>query len=281
MKVSKLNVVIMSVMATAGIWSFDYFVVGRDITVILLYLVPIFFATWYAGLVTGLFIAALSTMAWFTVYIADAAHRYLGAVVYVDLGLKLAVFIFFVVILSSLKKALERERETSRMDFTTGAANGRSFIELLNIAISGANRDRTPVTVAYMDIDNFKEVNDTLGHNAGDKVLKQVVKEIKQCLRATDVVARLGGDEFGIILPRTGYRQGATVIKKISVALFLLKSKHNWPITFSIGAATCVEMPPSSDDFIKLADKLMYSVKNGGKNDIRHENCKFVSPSFH
>jgi diguanylate cyclase (GGDEF)-like protein len=119
-----------------------------------------------------------------------------------------------------------------------------------------------------MDIDNFKIINDRYGHQTGDVLLVWVAKTIRKNLRATDYVARVGGDEFALLLPETGAEAGQFVLYKLQRMLLDLMQKNNWPVTFSIGAATFVAEPESLDQMIQSADDLMYSAKRNGKNRI-------------
>jgi len=122
-----------------------------------------------------------------------------------------------------------------------------------------------------MDIDNFKALNDTQGHSAGDSLLQLTVKAIQDHVRAADVVARIGGDEFMLLFPETGFETAQTALDKIRGRLATVVEEHKWPVTFSFGMITFHEPPHSVDHLIKLADNLMYKGKNTGKNMILHE----------
>ena len=107
-------------------------------------------------------------------------------------------------------------RASSRSDPLTGVANSRVFLELLKREIARARRYKRPLTLAYLDLDNFKSVNDILGHAMGDKVLQTVVSTVNANIRVTDVVGRLGGDEFVLLLPETdmqGARSGRSCVR--------------------------------------------------------------------
>ncbi len=106
-----------------------------------------------------------------------------------------------VVILSTLKGVLEREKIFARKDFLTGIANRQAFFEFAGIEINRCRRHEYPLTVAYIDCDNFKAINDYFGHQTGDNLLMSVADILQKIIRATDIVARLGGDEFAVLLP--------------------------------------------------------------------------------
>jgi diguanylate cyclase (GGDEF)-like protein/PAS domain S-box-containing protein len=171
---------------------------------------------------------------------------------------------------AALKKAVEREKELARTDYLTGAANARFFHELVQQEIGRFGRYRRPFTIAYVDLDNFKTVNDLFGHSIGDKVLCTVVQHANSQLRKTDFVARLGGDEFAFLLTETDSAAALTTISKIHQGLLSEMQRNDWPVTFSIGVLTCIDTPRTADELVKMADGLMYSVKNSGKNAIHY-----------
>jgi diguanylate cyclase (GGDEF)-like protein len=171
---------------------------------------------------------------------------------------------------SALKSALEREKELARTDYLTGAVNSRLFFELVQMEIDRSQRYEHPFTLVYIDLDNFKAVNDQFGHTTGDLVLRAVVSYAKKYLRKIDVIARLGGDEFALLLPETNQESAGVALTKLQGGLLEEMRQNNWPITFSIGVLTCNVAPLKSDELVKMADELMYSVKRGSKNAIRY-----------
>jgi len=146
----------------------------------------------------------------------------------------------------------------------------RFFAELVDLEIARSRRYRHPLSIAYLDLDNFKTVNDRFGHSVGDKVLHITVQNTRHLLRKIDVVARLGGDEFAILLPETDQPAARAAVTKIRTHLLTEMRKNDWPVTFSIGVLTCLEMPRNTDELIKQADNLMYSVKNSGKDSVNY-----------
>jgi diguanylate cyclase (GGDEF)-like protein len=185
-----------------------------------------------------------------------------------------AQFAFFLVVLgyvvATLKSALERADELARTDYLTGAANFRSFAEMVNAELHRARRYARPFTVCYLDVDYFKIVNDRFGHSTGDALLRVIVDTTRSRTRASDVVARLGGDEFAILLPETGYEAAQAVVAKLRESLLEAVRQRGWPVTFSIGVVTCLEPPDSVDALLQAADGLMYSVKNTTKDSVNH-----------
>jgi diguanylate cyclase (GGDEF)-like protein len=136
--------------------------------------------------------------------------------------------------------------------------------------IDRLERYQHPFTLAYIDLDNFKALNDQSGHLTGDKALRATVSFIRSHMRRTDVIARLGGDEFALLLPETNEELARIAVSKIQNGLLEEMQRNNWPITLSIGVLTCRVPPPSTDVLIKMADELMYSVKRQRKNGINY-----------
>lgn len=172
-------------------------------------------------------------------------------------------------LLSTVRDLTERERELSRIDNLTGAANSRLFMELAQIEIERLKRYERPFSLGYIDLDNFKSMNDQFGHSIGDNILRTVVSTVRKHLRKTDVIARLGGDEFALLLPETNEETARVVISKVQDNLLEEMRHRNWSITFSIGVLTCRIAPDTIDQLVRMADELMYSVKHNGKNGIR------------
>jgi diguanylate cyclase (GGDEF)-like protein len=246
----------------------DY-VTGNEITFSLFYLAPIVAVTWAVNQPAGLVMSLLSGITLLGAEIA-AGQTYSSPFVYLLNTLIRTVFYTIITYLvAELHQARREEQLAARTDFVTGAANARYFHELLQMEINRIHRYPHPITVVYIDIDNFKLVNDLYGHKIGDDVLRSIASELKSQLRRTDIVARVGGDEFALLLPSTQQPDAKVVISKVHTHLGEAMKQRNWPVTFSMGAVTCVSPPHSPEQLINLADELMYEVKNTTKNDVR------------
>ena len=127
---------------------------------------------------------------------------------------------------------------------------------MMGAELARCRRYGRPVSVAFIDVDDFKRVNDLLGHGAGDLVLQSICGAMRGCLREVDVVARIGGDEFGVLMPETG--PDAEIVEG-----------DGWPVTLSVGVAAYAAAPADVDDAIGRADALMYEAKGAGKNTFR------------
>ncbi len=236
------------------------------------YLFPVSLLTWFTDKKVGVMASLLSAIAWFFIhYPSSYMENENSILVYSWNAVVMFSFLFIVsYLLIELRTAKERERESARLDPTTGIANKRLFFELARLEVKKVERYRHPLTVVYMDVDDFRKINDTLGRRVGDKLLQTVAETIKTTIRETDIIARMGGDDFVILLPGSGYEPANIVIRRVHKELLHSMQENEWSATFSIGAATFINPPKSVDDMIQRADHLMYLAKNNGKNQLKH-----------
>ncbi|MDQ3805871.1 MAG: GGDEF domain-containing protein, partial [Acidobacteriota bacterium] len=185
---------------------------GPDMSFHVFYAAPVLLAAWYVGRGAGRVMCAAAGLSWFAVAYATSDHFAHPLIAFWNAAAHLGFMLILARVASAFKSSLAHEREMARTDYLTGATNGRSFVELAAAEISRARRHGHPFSVAYMDVDNFKLVNDRLGHSAGDRLLKTVADTLKQDVRDIDVVARLGGDEFAVLLPETDAEAARTAV---------------------------------------------------------------------
>jgi diguanylate cyclase (GGDEF)-like protein len=247
------------------------FWVGPEISFSLFYLIPLFLITWYAGRWPGFVAALLGAGTWLVADIlAGETYRHPMVALW-NVITRVTFFMSISLLLAALKQRLEQEEEHARTDMVTQVANVRSFTERLSVELERARRYKRPLTMVYMDADNFKEVNDRFGHATGDTLLLWMARTMMQNVRVTDVVARLGGDEFAILLPETNSDEAKIVVSKLRHLLISTMVEKGWPVTFSIGVVTFVEVPATAKEVIRSADDLMYVVKRSGKNAVRYQ----------
>jgi diguanylate cyclase (GGDEF)-like protein len=231
------------------------------------YLVPISFITWFLGRRNGLIVSVICAATAVAIRRTSPPNPRSGIADFNALAW-LAVYVFFVLVISELKNLYDRERSWSRTDSLTGIPNRRAFIESLERENDRARRYNRVLTLAYVDLDHFKEINDKSGHHEGDKLLSVVGKTMKREVRKIDVVARLGGDEFAILLPETDASAATVALEKLCCSLELAMKEMHWPVTFSIGVVTFQHPPGTVQEMINAADEAMYFAKNSGRGRV-------------
>ncbi|MDH5219381.1 MAG: GGDEF domain-containing protein, partial [Gammaproteobacteria bacterium] len=187
-----------------------------------------------------------------------------------NMMVRLAFFVIILWLLLIVREKLALEESLADTDPLTGLANRRFFQEQLDREFNRLRRYPEAITIAYLDLDNFKYVNDTLGHDVGDELLKIVADSLSRNTRDSDYVSRQGGDEFAILFPLLEGEAVAGIFAKLQKELLREMQERAWPVTFSIGAVTFTQVMDSSRDMLKRVDDLMYEVKKSGKNNIRH-----------
>ncbi|MCX8016873.1 MAG: diguanylate cyclase [Rhodocyclaceae bacterium] len=175
--------------------------------------------------------------------------------------------------ITELKEAEARIRQLAYYDTLTGLPNRRLLLDRLTHALAQAKRFGRSMAVMFLDLDRFKQINDTLGHAAGDDLLKQVAGRLTGCVRAGDTVARPGGDEFVIVLTEVSHPEDAARVAEKILAAFaapVIIAGQPWPITTSIGIAGYpVNGPDDVEELMKKADMAMSAAKEAGRNTWR------------
>jgi diguanylate cyclase (GGDEF)-like protein len=242
-------------------------VTGHQSSFALMYLVPVMLTAWFMGELPAIMTAAVTTMIW---WMADLQAGEKKDSLLPNALIKFTFFLIVSLVLTRLRKKIAAEQHLARTDPVTGAANMRSFNELAYMEIRRFLRYHHVFSVAYIDLDNFKAVNDRLGHTTGDLLLQRVARTLHDSLRATDSVARLGGDEFAVLLPETDQTAARVVFSQINERLVQEMRRHQWPVSFSIGVVSFHAAPDSVSDLIRQADELMYQIKATGKGETRY-----------
>lgn len=242
---------------------------GVHISMMLLYAVPILISAWFCGKTEGIIVAVLAASCWL---IANSIHKMpdesetiLSWNAFTRLGI-FALLAYTVSLQAQLRNALERERLRADTDRLTGLLNKGAFRDRVEEELHRARRYNHPLSLAFLDLDNFKQVNDTQGHASGDKLLQQISETIMHTIRETDIISRIGGDEFVICFPEISDVQVRKAIDKLVKALDIMTSQSGWQVTASIGVITCMEICETYDAILSKADQLMYVAKEKGKN---------------
>ncbi len=266
---SETFIILLVFLLVAGVGLADYST-GNRMAFSIFYLIPIYLVTSKVGRQAGLIISFASAIAWF---LADftAWESYAHLIIpFWNAGVRLGFFFIIVLVLSRKDVALTTEKVLARTDPLTGMRNRRAFFELLSKEIARSRRFIHTFSLAYIDCDNFKAINDQSGHETGDALLCRVALTIQDNMRTMDTAARLGGDEFAILMPETLEESAFKATDRLRERLLDVMQQNDWPVTFSIGLATFKTPVGSADEAVKRADNFMYTAKNKGKNSIVH-----------
>lgn len=261
-------VVILSVLCI-GLIGYLNWLIGVELRVFPLYFAPLMAAAWWTSRSIAMVLTVLSTLVWIgSLYLGGRAYS--SVWVWIFNGFTQLVAFFLVTwLVASLRTALLRERALSRLDPLTGLSNSRAFFEQSQAILSLCRRKGWPVTLAFIDLDHFKRVNDTLGHAQGDEVLRQVAVVLDEQLRDSDIKARLGGDEFVILLPSTDHSGAEQVLGMLLRRLHESTKITVSGVTASIGAVCAMDAPHDVEVLVRAADDLMYEVKAHGRDGVR------------
>jgi diguanylate cyclase (GGDEF)-like protein len=262
-------VLTISLLLLALLGWLDY--LSGDYSLIVFYLVPVSLVAWFVNWPSGVLFCFLAFVARFTADEFSSSFSFSNATLhYWNLIVEFLFLLIMSLLFSALRKNLDAEKTRASTDPLTGSLNRRAFFDIAEYELNRSRRYDHPLTMAYIDLDNFKEINDRLGHAVGDRLLITVTETISSHIRSTDILSRFGGDEFVILLPETQGNAAVTFLAKIHDQLNQAMSAQKWPISFSIGAVTYPKAPPTVEEIIRKADMLMYEVKRSGKNRLLH-----------
>jgi diguanylate cyclase (GGDEF)-like protein len=242
---------------------------GANLGVTLLMVFPIFWAARSSGAKSGILVAGIGCLLWVASDALARSPAHPGPFPFAVAGIHLAIFAMAIALAMERRRLLVA-RGMATTDFLTGVANRRGFHEALTREIERCRRYRTPMTLLYLDCDEFKTVNDTLGHPAGNRLLAAIASVLKANTRAADVVGRLGGDEFAVLLAEAPAQRSAEIVARLQRELGATMAPGMPSVTFSIGAITFDSAPPEPTEAIRIADSLMYEAKRTGKDRVVH-----------
>jgi diguanylate cyclase (GGDEF)-like protein len=243
----------------------DY-LIGTDVSISIFYLIPVGVATWYAGRSPGLITAVLSTFVAFAAELSDGYFSTHPSILAWNALVHIATMVVVAQLLERLHVHVRAERRLARVDPLTAIHNRRAFDELLRFGLDLAARNGTQASLAYIDVDNFKQVNDRCGHDEGDRILRLVASTLSGCVRRTDVAARLGGDEFAVFMPGTDGLSARRLVGKIGHAFEQAFAGETTSLSCSVGCVSFQRTIPSPEEALAAADRLMYQIKSAGKN---------------
>ena len=231
-----------------------------------LLLLPVVIASWYGNLFTGIAVSFITSLAILVSYDQSLLVLPTTDAVYTALVYLSALSILSLLI-HDFSAVFKVEESAAEHDHLTGLLNTRGLTSLLEEEIARTKRYKHPFTIAYIDIDNFKAINDSKGHGEGDNILCKLAKIITTSFRESDYIGRIGGDEFVCLLPETKQPDARVVFNKLKKNLDTAFCNDDIVVTFSIGVVTFESAPPSTQSALALVDKVMYRVKKLHKND--------------
>ena len=255
---------IIGILAVAAL---DY-VTGTEVRVYPLYFAPVALLAWQfrkSGLLIAVFVG---TSAWLVVNRLSGMRFSSDTIWATNTAVHAAALLVVGSLVTALHQALEVARQIGRIDPLTQLRNSRAFYEDTKVLLDECRRTAQPVTAAYVDLDNFKSVNDVHGHQAGDAVLRKVGDAICNSVSPEVVCARLGGDEFAIVLGNVTEREAAPILEQLRQAVNEALSDPIVHATVSIGSVTFLEAPDDIEDLIQRADSVMYRSKAAGRNRV-------------
>jgi diguanylate cyclase (GGDEF)-like protein len=248
--------------------SYVDYATGTELRVFPLYFLPVLVVSLRLGRWPALATAAACAAAW------DLANHLAGqqesrtAIGLANLLVMAVAFGVVAFLGASQREWLRRERAISRTDSLTGLLNGRGFYEAAAVELARSKRYRHPLTAAYVDLDDFKVINDRFGHARGDAVLVAVARAMRRASRSTDLVARLGGDEFVVLLPEAGRDAAEPALAKLRARVEEAASRGVAPVTASVGSVSFAEPPADVETLVHEADTAMYAAKERGKKAL-------------
>lgn len=237
---------------------------GPQLSLSLFYVLPITLVTWRFGVRAGSLASAIAAVVWVTVNVGSRTDYSHLAIPLWNGVIRFGFFLTITHLQGSQQRALEAASQQARVDPLTSLSNRRHFTEMATYEIERARRNHTAITLAYLDIDEFKAVNDDRGHAEGDAILRRTGEVLRNGLRSIDVVGRLGGDEFGIVLPDTEEFSARAAFKRVHEDLVAAG------IRASIGVITFIGRTPHLDEALELVDEVMYLAKSSGKSQVAH-----------
>ena len=260
----RLLVVIGTIAFTLLLYLTETRVTG-DIRIGLFYLVPVLVATWYEGALWGGLCVAATVILRMALEVAQAGSPLALAALHQSSFVVVAGISMFG--FRHMRRTQDELEQMASHDHLTGALNAGAFTRRLTRELQRNRRYRRPAALLYLDLDNFKQLNDAHGHLTGDAVLRLTADALRRALREVDVVGRLGGDEFAVLMPETDGELAAAASRRLSEGI-----RHAFdgtpPITASIGIVSFVDTTVSSQELLRRADQAMYSAKKAGKDRV-------------
>lgn len=259
----------------------DY-LTGTEVRSVMFYILPIVLVGWTLPRPWVVLVSLLSSLAWTAIAFNTTNFSHPSIALWNEAA-ALSIFVLVGLTLATVRRERDRLREANtrinqlldneakiaRTDPLTGLPNSREFLERLQPELARSARDGKPLAVMYLDLDNFKKVNDRHGHSAGDAVLRKIAEALRNTLRGSDIPARLGGDEFAVLL----WQPEMEGIEKAGhrVLQVIIEAASDYPdcnVSASVGIAWFAKPPATPEETLQLADEAMYAAKETGKGRV-------------
>lgn len=241
-------------------------------------LLPVLAISWFCGRTPGLMIASLATVLCLTVDYASGQHLYAAWVPWANAAIRLLVYGLIAQVAAHLRVQFDRERERAIRDPLTGLRNRRGFIEAGQRETERSRKGQHSMGVIFLDLDHFKQLNDTQGHRTGDRALQETARVLVAHLRSTDCVARLSSDEFAILLPAVSWEIALQTAFKATDALRPLLA-HFPPVSTSLGLAWFASVDRPFPAMLEAAEELLYQAKKLGSGSVRAQRFDGTQPA--
>lgn len=237
----------------------------------LFFMLPIGLVTLATNASMGGALAIFSTILWLLVDLPRGDAGVMVAPSLINTLLGLALFLGTVYILDEFATVIKRERDSAYEDPLTGLPNLHGFFELAEREITRAKRNRVPISIAYIGIDNLDKVITQQGKKAANKILQQLAHSLVSNTRGTDVSARIGDSDFILLMSETGIEGGIKGIRRVNDLLMKIIEEYDMPVSFNIGLVTYNILPESIDQMIAYADAIKEESRQPGQDRIQHK----------
>jgi diguanylate cyclase (GGDEF)-like protein len=246
-------------------------ITGPEVVLTLLYLAPVWFASWFLGARPGVVVALAAAIAWWAADVATRLYTPRPVVVVANVALQLTLFAAAAAMSAHVRRRRDRASTLVRTDALTGLLNRRGFLEVARRESARSARSGRSLTVALLDVDGFREINDTRGQEAGDRLLAAMGAALRASLRAVDASARLAGDEFAVLLPDSEPSSVEPVLDRLRLVLMQAAAEKGAPLTLSLGAATFPRPPVTLDEMLRAPARMLAAARMNGGGGFRHD----------
>lgn len=248
-----------------------------DFTFASLAILPVLVIAWVGGRKQGLVGAFIAAAMWTVADIAADRQFSTDWIPWANALTLMMTYGLVALLAAQVRHQFEREYQHASQDALTGLQNRRAFLEAGTAEVERARRYAHPLAVIFLDLDDFKQLNDTRGHEVGDEALQATAQALLGALRSSDRVARLGGDEFGVLLPEIDHDAAAEAGRKICLAVNAALERFS-PVKASIGTGWFGKADREFSEMLKVADELMYEAKERAKKKRLVRNVSHAKP---